>query len=77
MIILAALVLFRASRRLAVTLRKHLDRAPDTPMKRLWTARAQTPADDGGVDHAGQQVSPWTALDDLQLNRLLRGSAPH
>jgi hypothetical protein len=74
MIILLALALFLIVKlflRVIAVSRRHSGVARRAQVKRRTTARGPSVADD-----LDQPVSAWTVLDDLQLNRLLKDSAP-
>jgi hypothetical protein len=78
MIIILALLLFlivRIAIRLVVTSRRHFGAGGG--VRRLSPAKRRTTAHGSGVvQEPNQPINVWTALDDIQLNRLLKDAAP-
>jgi hypothetical protein len=79
MIIILALALFlivRFAIRVVVMSRKRFSGSGGGAGHGVSSRRRTTPIGSGGVQDWNPQIDAWTVLDDIQLNRLLKDSAP-
>ena len=78
MIILLALLLFflvRIGIGFVTMSRKHFGGSFGAA-RRTPSRRRGVPAGSGGAEEVNPRFNEWTLLDDIQLNRLLKDSAP-